>query len=79
LQGNRRRPATGFDAGRKPMASKEIRSHRLRLLVMVVKGHKCANYIKLVASELRAPDRGYLSQVNASATRHWRRAKGNIE
>src|SRR6266481_4784665 len=57
----------------------ETPSHRLRLLVIVVTGRKCANYIKLVATKLRAPDRGYLSRVNAPATPHWDGAKGNIE
>jgi hypothetical protein len=28
----------------------ETSAHRLRLLVIVVKRHKCANYIKLVAT-----------------------------
>jgi hypothetical protein len=38
----------------------ETPSHRLRPFVIVVNESKCANYIKLVATKLRAPDRGYL-------------------
>ena len=41
----------------------ETPSHRLRPFVIVVNESMCANYIKLVTTKLRAPDRGYLREL----------------